>query len=78
MKKLFLGFIVWSVANGVLFIDRLTLDTNPAIVNVTVTYEHDVKRNAVDNVTFDVIVTVTKVLAYLEVRFAGKCSATFW
>lgn len=71
MTWLFLVLIVFpSAVNSVLYIDRFTVEANPAISNLSVAYITDEKGNAVTNASFDAFVTVTKILVYVRVRLA--------
>lgn len=59
-----------SFGNGLLFIDRVEFESNPALENSTLTFFHDVTGNSVTTATFTTFVTITKMMLYIKLRLA--------
>lgn len=57
-------------ANCILYIDRVEVESNPAVASMLVDYMHDAKGNSVTNATFTTFVTITKSLLYLKMKVA--------
>lgn len=61
--------LVPVLSNCIVYIDRVTKDFNPKVlIDFTVEYTHNSNGDAVVNVTIVSVVTITKLLAYGQVR----------
>lgn len=66
---LILSAFLWLV-NGIIYIDRFTLEFNEEICNWTISIKQVEKASSMTNVTFTPFKTVTKMLTYLTVKVA--------
>lgn len=53
-----------------LYIDRVEVESNPALVNSTLIYFHDATGNCVTTATFTTFFPITKMLLYIKIKFA--------
>lgn len=60
--------IIVCIVDGIIYIDRHTLDFDEKLVNMTMTYFPDQKRNSVVNLTIETIKTITKILIYVTLK----------
>lgn len=58
-----------AFTNGLIYIDRAIVESNPAVMNVTVDYSHNAKGNSETNANASLFVTITKALIYFKVKF---------
>lgn len=59
-----------QVASCIIYINRVEIETNPAIGALIVNYTHDSKGNSIANATFTTFVTITKTLIYFKIKLA--------
>lgn len=57
-----------SVVNCLLYIGRVEFEANPEVLNLTVTYFHDVTGNSVNTATYKTFVTIMKMRVYIKIR----------
>lgn len=67
---LFLILYPLSGMTGIIYIDKVIQESNPAVAKVSFIYTHDAKGNSVTNVTFESFVTLTKMMVYITARIA--------
>lgn len=59
-----------QAASCIIYINRVEIETNPAIGALIVNYTHDSKGNSIANATFTTFVTITKTLIYFKIKLA--------
>lgn len=69
LSSVLLSFLALH-ANGFLNVNRVDVNYNPAIVNLTVEYETDANGQSFINATFITFVEITKVKMYLKLNIA--------
>lgn len=71
MRKFFTIFCLFPViVNCVIYVDRVTSDFNPNLVDFKIAYNHNSKGEAVTNVSFVTRVEMIKLLVYLKFSVA--------
>lgn len=65
----------FSSTSGVIYLEKVIVESNQAIVNISVANRHNADGNSVVNLTFTTFATVTKVLVYIKVRFNDQKNA---
>lgn len=67
-QLVFLYFL--NFASCITYIDRVQVESDPAIATLVVNYTHDAKGNSITNATFTTFVTITKSLLYFKIKLA--------
>lgn len=68
--KFSFGFFV-PLSTCILYINRTVVETNPAVLNLTVDVHHDTTGQCVVNETYVTLVTVTNLRIYFRINLAA-------
>lgn len=69
-RLVYLSFVLPIALGAVIYIDRFTLDSNKKASNFSVSYTHNKNRNAIVNLTIEILKPLTKLMIYVKVNLA--------
>lgn len=72
----FSALCIFSSVTGIVYIDKVIQESNPAVSKVSLTYTHDAKGNSLTNVTFETLTTISKIMVYFTLRIADDKNNT--
>lgn len=67
-RLVFLLVFSTSVLSAVIYIDRVTRDSNKKVANFSVTFAHNDKRNAIVNLTIEIYKPLIKMMVYVKIN----------
>lgn len=70
MSRQIVAFSLLPVAFGIIYIDRVTLDSNEKHINLSISYTRDESGNSVTNITFQTFDTAKRALFYIKANIA--------
>lgn len=71
MRLWSLSFVIFlRFALGIIYIDRVEVDSNPKFASIVVNFTHDAEGNSITNATITTLIDITKLLIYFKIKLA--------